>query len=201
MQDISWLIEEIFSEFDFGGLLGLIIAVFAVVGAVRKSSRKNAEAARTSAQPAPRPVQSRAPAAVRPAPAAARPSVPPAAPTAQPPRPVAQAVATPAAMPAAGSIRYVSTEGVELHEPGFHGEKPPRLERVDLGAIRAKENAHTAHNGEWRPPQEEEIEIQTGSASAAPMLTAAQMREAMILKEVLDAPVARRQRMRRTYGR
>ena len=120
-----------------------------------------------------------------------------AAPTVKP-APAAQA-ATPAAMPASGSIRYVSTEGVELHEPGFHGADAPRLEKVDLGALRAMENAHTALNNEWRPPQQEEMAAK--GTPVTPMFTAAQLREAMILKEVLDAPVSRRHGMRRTYGR
>lgn len=90
-----------------------------------------------------------------------------------------------------------SSEGTEGHAPGFHGE---RLKKVDLGALRAQENAHTADNLTWKAPEETVLERKAG-ADGRPSATAAQLRQAVVMKEILDAPVSRRRRTGRTYGR
>ena len=87
-----------------------------------------------------------------------------------------------------------SSEGTEGHAPGFHGE---RLKKVDLGALRAQENAHTAGNLMWTPPEETEVRREDLSAGRS-AVSAQQLRQAVIMKEILDAPVSRR---RRKYGR
>ena len=114
----------------------------------------------------------------------------------------AATAATPAAAPGslpaapvyASAEGTASGEGTEVHEPGFHGE---RLKKVDLGALRAQENAHTAANLAWTPPEETEVRRET-LKPAKPTVAAEQLRQAVILKEILDAPVSRR---RRKYGR
>ena len=110
--------------------------------------------------------------------------------------------ATPAAAPGslpaapvyASAEGAASGEGTEVHEPGFHGE---RLKKVDLGALRAQENAHTAGNLMWTPPEETEVRREDLSAGRS-AVSAQQLRQAVIMKEILDAPVSRR---RRKYGR
>ena len=72
-----------------------------------------------------------------------------------------------------GSLHYVSHEGVELHEDGFHGQN--RANRTDPADV---------------------IFVESG-----PRVTAEQMRNAWIMKEILDAPVSRRGARGRRYGR
>lgn len=72
-----------------------------------------------------------------------------------------------------GSLHYVSHEGVELHEDGFHGQnRSDRTEPADVIF-----------------------------AESGPRVTAEQMRNAWIMKEILDAPVSRRGARGRRYGR
>jgi len=72
-----------------------------------------------------------------------------------------------------GSLHYVSHEGVELHEDGFHGQnRANRTEPADVIF-----------------------------AESGPRVTAEQMRNALIMKEILDAPVSRRGARGRRYGR
>lgn len=114
----------------------------------------------------------------------------------------AATAATPAAAPGslpaapvyASAEGAASGEGTEVHEPGFHGE---RLKKVDLGALRAQENAHTAGNLMWTPPEETEVRREDLRAGRS-AVSAQQLRQAVIMKEILDAPVSRR---RRKYGR
>lgn len=112
----------------------------------------------------------------------------------KPPRPAGSLPAAPVYLSREGTA---SDEGREGHAPGFHGE---RLKKVDLGALRARENAHTAGNLDWKAPEETVLERKAG-ADGRPSVTAAQLRQAVILKEILDAPVSRRRRTGRTYGR
>lgn len=72
-----------------------------------------------------------------------------------------------------GSLHYVSHEGVELHEDGFHGQN--RTNRTDPADVIF--------------------------AESGPRVTAEQMRNALIMKEILDAPVSRRGARGRRYGR
>ena len=72
-----------------------------------------------------------------------------------------------------GSLHYVSHEGVELHENGFHGQN--RANRTDPADVIF--------------------------AESGPRVTAEQMRNALIMKEILDAPVSRRGARGRRYGR
>lgn len=72
-----------------------------------------------------------------------------------------------------GSLHYVSHEGVELHEDGFHGQN--RANRTDPADVLF--------------------------AESGPRVTAEQMRNALIMKEILDAPVSRRGARGRRYGR
>ena len=72
-----------------------------------------------------------------------------------------------------GSLHYVSHEGVELHEDGFHGQN--RANRTDPADVIF--------------------------AESGPRVTAEQMRNALIMKEILDAPVSRRGARGRRYGR
>lgn len=72
-----------------------------------------------------------------------------------------------------GSLHYVSHEGVELHEDGFHGQN--RADRTDPADVIF--------------------------AESGPRVTAEQMRNALIMKEILDAPVSRRGARGRRYGR
>ena len=69
-----------------------------------------------------------------------------------------------------GSLHYVSHEGVELHEDGFHGQN--RANRTEPADVIFAESG----------PRE-------------------QMRNALIMKEILDAPVSRRGARGRRYGR
>ncbi len=72
-----------------------------------------------------------------------------------------------------GSLHYVSHEGVELHEDGFHGQN------------------HANRTGP----------ADVIFAESGPRVTAEQMRNALIMKEILDAPVSRRGARGRRYGR
>lgn len=72
-----------------------------------------------------------------------------------------------------GSLHYVSHEGVELHEDGFHGQN--HANRTDPADVIF--------------------------AESGPRVTAEQMRNALIMKEILDAPVSRRGARGRRYGR
>ena len=72
-----------------------------------------------------------------------------------------------------GSLHYVSHEGVELHEDGFHGQN--RANRTDPADVIF--------------------------AESGPRVTAEQMRNALIMKEILDAPVSQRGARGRRYGR
>lgn len=72
-----------------------------------------------------------------------------------------------------GSLHYVSHEGVELHEDGFHGQN--RANRTGPADVIF--------------------------AESGPRVTAEQMRNALIMKEILDAPVSRRGARGRRYGR
>lgn len=72
-----------------------------------------------------------------------------------------------------GSLHYVSHEGVELHEDGFHGQN--RANRTNPADVIF--------------------------AESGPRVTAEQMRNALIMKEILDAPVSRRGARGRRYGR
>lgn len=72
-----------------------------------------------------------------------------------------------------GSLHYVSHEGVELHEDGFHGQN--RADRTGPADVIF--------------------------AESGPRVTAEQMRNALIMKEILDAPVSRRGARGRRYGR
>lgn len=72
-----------------------------------------------------------------------------------------------------GSLHYVSHEGVELHEDGFHGQN--YANRTDPADVIF--------------------------AESGPRVTAEQMRNALIMKEILDAPVSRRGARGRRYGR
>ena len=72
-----------------------------------------------------------------------------------------------------GSLHYVSHEGVELHEDGFHGQN--RANRINPADVIF--------------------------AESGPRVTAEQMRNALIMKEILDAPVSRRGARGRRYGR
>lgn len=105
-----------------------------------------------------------------------------------------------------------SAEGIEFHPPGFHGEaktaEKPRvsgsmekkpLEKADLGAERAKQNAHTAANADWAAPEAEAQPVQK-QAQGKPMFTPKQLRDAFIMQEILDEPVSRRKGIKRGYG-
>lgn len=74
---------------------------------------------------------------------------------------------------AQGSLHYVSHEGVELHEDGFHGQN--RANRTGPADVIF--------------------------AESGPRVTAEQMRNALIMKEILDAPVSWRGARGRRYGR
>ena len=105
-------------------------------------------------------------------------------------------------------MAFDPTEGVAFHPPGFHGDEKPNsgsmerkpLEKTDLGAERARQNAHTAQNLNWTAPAEETVHKQTASAERKPMFTAQQLRNAFIMQEILDEPVSRRKEKRRGYG-
>lgn len=101
------------------------------------------------------------------------------------------------------------TEGVAFHPPGFHGDEKPRvnrsmerkpLEKEDLGAQRARQNAHTAANAEWKAPVQGNDEMQEKAQGSKPMFTPKQLRDAFIMQEILDEPVSRRKGIRRGYG-
>ena len=110
-------------------------------------------------------------------------------------------------------MEFKPTEGVAFHPPGFHGDEKPEvksrvsgsmekkpLEKTDLGADRARQNAHTAQNLSWTAPAEETVQRQPASAQRKPMFTAQQLRNAFIMQEILDEPVSRRKEKRRGYG-
>ena len=99
-----------------------------------------------------------------------------------------------------GSIAYDSPEGKEIHAPGFHGEKPPLLAMLDLeelDQIREAERARMA-----RAAKEERAQPPEAARTAdRPRYTPQQLREALVMKEILDAPVSRRHGGRMPYGR
>ena len=72
-----------------------------------------------------------------------------------------------------GSLNYVSHEGEELHEDGFHGQN--HIAKTGPAGVIFAENG--------------------------PRISAEQMRNAFIMKEILDAPVSRRGARGRRYGR
>ena len=103
------------------------------------------------------------------------------------------------------------TEGIPFHPPGFHGDAPetPRvsgsmekkpLEKADLGAERARQNAHTAKNADWKPIEESDKTANTAATERKPMFTPKQLRDAFIMQEILDEPVSRRKGIKRGYG-
>ena len=129
------------------------------------------------------------------------------APSAQPVVKPAQPVMQPANMP------FRPTEGIPFHPPGFHGDEkkpePPRasgsmekkpLEKADLGAERAKQNAHTAQNLNWTAPKEDAVPAEEKAVQQRPMFTPKQLRDAFIMQEILDEPVSRRKGIKRGYG-
>lgn len=120
-------------------------------------------------------------------------------PSSKPPRPTGSLPAAPVYASAEGTA---GSEGTEGHAPGFHGERlqAARLEKQDLGALRARQNAHTAENLNWKPPEETQLRAQKAQGGRA-AFTPAQLRQAVIMKEIFDAPLSRRTRTGRTYGR
>ena len=129
----------------------------------------------------------------------------PAKPAAQPAKPITRPV-QPAVQPA--NMPFSPTEGIPFHPPGFHGDEKPRtsgsmekkpLEKVDLGVERARQNAHTAQNLNWTAPQEQ-TETEQKAVKQQPMFTPKQLRDAFIMQEILDEPVARRKGLKRGYG-
>lgn len=201
MYDLIQAIQSVFDS-DFGGVIIGVLVLVVAVNAIKKSRTQKKPAAdgeSTTLRKGVPTLPDQKPPRRTPAPAQVR------RPQAQPVQMRMDLPPTPArspqAAPASGSLAYASTEGVELHAPGFHGTASPRLEKVDLGAQRARENAHTAANADWKLPNETRLVTQTVQPQAHPRYTAAQLREAFIMKEILDAPVSRRQGMRRNYGR
>lgn len=123
----------------------------------------------------------------------------------------AQAAAPVPQPPQSAQMPFHPTEGVAFHPPGFHGDesdKKPRvsgsmvkkpLEKADLGAERAKQNAHTAVNAQWSAPKEAHG-TQEQKPARRPMYTAKQLRNAFIMQEIIDVPVSRRKGIKRGYG-
>ena len=201
MYELIWLIESILNSDLVGVVIGVVVLI-ALVNAFKKKKKvqkKDGQASNENVPPRPVTVAQPEKPAQTAQPVQLRMDIP-VLPDRKPPR------RTPAPQkaqqrPAAGSLAYASTEGVEMHAPGFHGSQAPRLEKVDLGALRAQENAHTAGNADWSLPNESRPVIETVQPQAHPRYTAAQLRDAMIMKEILDAPLSRRQGVRRSYGR
>lgn len=207
-------------------LFAVIVVVIAVVSAVNKANKKNKNAgsgkahppqaqtpqAQTpqgqtpqgqqapAAQPMDRPLQAPpVPSMTQPAAASVRQGRP-VMPSKKPPRRTPAPQRGGAAPGAAGSIAYVSPEGKEVHAPGFHGEKPPLLAMLDLeelDQIREAERARMARAA----AAESAMPLEAARSASAPRYTARQLREAFVMKEILDAPVSRRHRGRMPYGR
>ena len=106
-------------------------------------------------------------------------------------------------------MSFAPTEGIPFHPPGFHGDEKPRvsgsmekkpLQKADLGAERAAQNAHTAQNLAWTAPKETTEQKQSKAAQRSPMFTPKQLRDAFIMQEILDEPVSRRKGIKRGYG-
>ena len=134
-------------------------------------------------------------------PAPAKPAAQPAQPITRPVQPVAKPVQS-------ANMPFSPTEGIPFHPPGFHGDEKPRtsgsmekkpLEKTDLGAERARQNAHTAQNLNWTAPQEQ-AETEQKAVKQQPMFTPKQLRDAFIMQEILDEPVSRRKGIKRGYG-
>ena len=107
-----------------------------------------------------------------------------------------------AAPGAAGSIAYVSPEGKEVHAPGFHGEKPPLLAMLDLEELDQIREAERARMARAAAAAESAMPLEAARSASAPRYTARQLREAFVMKEILDAPVSRRRHGgRMPYGR
>ena len=179
-------------------LVAVIVVVVAIVGAVNKANKKKGKSTATPQTPqTPRPSPA-APdltegAAPKPAAAQMRQGAP-VLPSKKPPRRTAPAAGK------AGSLAYASPEGKEVHAPGFHGEKPPLLAMLDLNEldeIRAAARAQTAHTVE----QDAANPVSIAQPAPHPRYSAAQLREAFVMKEILDAPVSRRAGGRMPYGR
>lgn len=204
-------------------LFAVIVVVIAVVGAVNKANKKNKNAASgkahppqaqtpqgqtpqgqqaPAAQPMDRPLQAPPvpqPSMTQPAAASLRQGRP-VMPSKKPPRRTPAPQRGGAAHGAAGSIAYVSPEGKEVHAPGFHGEKPPLLAMLDLeelDQIREAERARMARAA----AAESAMPLEAARSAPAPRYTARQLREAFVMKEILDAPVSRRHGGRMPYGR
>ena len=135
-------------------------------------------------------------------PVPAKPAAQPAKPITRPAQPAVQPTVQPANMP------FSPTEGIPFHPPGFHGDEKPRtsgsmekkpLEKADLGAERARQNAHTAQNLNWTAPQEQ-TETEQKAVKQQPMFTPKPLRDAFIVREILDEPVSLRKGIKRGYG-
>lgn len=92
---------------------------------------------------------------------------------------------------------FVPTEGVEFHSSGFHGGSL-HMEPEDLGKLRAMQSGYTAQNLNWKAP---EVQVFADNAKHTPLFTSAQLRQAVVMSEILDAPISRRRGVKRTYGR
>lgn len=92
---------------------------------------------------------------------------------------------------------FVPTEGVEFHSSGFHGGSL-HMEPQDLGKLRAMQNDYTAQNLNWKAP---EVQVFAENAKHTPLFTSTQLKQAVVMSEILDAPISRRRGVKRTYGR
>ena len=200
-------------------LFAVIVVVIAVVSAVNKANKKNKNAGSGKAHPpqAQTPQGQQAPAAQsmdRPlqAPPVPQPSMTqpaaasvrqgrPVMPSKKPPRRTPAPQRGGAAPGAAGSIAYVSPEGKEVHAPGFHGEKPPLLAMLDLEELDQIREAERARMARAAAAAESAMPLEAARSAPAPRYTARQLREAFVMKEILDAPVSRRHGGRMPYGR
>ena len=190
-------------------LFAVIVVVIAVVGAVNKANNKNKKKTppptppTPPTPPAPRAEETSAPGTIQvefdlpkegaPRPAAkAHPVSPAAAPER---RPVLPSKKPPRRTKPSGSLAYASPEGKEVHAPGFHG--PARAEKtmMDFGEL---DRLHEADRA--RQAAEAAQVLAAPQRVSQPRYTASQLREAFIMKEILDAPISRRVR-RSPYGR
>lgn len=200
MAELFEILVAAISGCFFPGLVIVLTVLSAVRSHQKNAAQREQRARQTAVQTVPRAMT---PAPVR---AAAQPAAPAPAsgqvpgqihfssvlPDRKPPR----------ATPPQGSLKAETTEGMELHPAGFHGERPgAQLEKVDLEALRAQENEHTAGNLNWMASETGTEETARARSAAQPMVTAQQLRNAFVMQEILDAPVSRRQRVRRSYGR
>ena len=189
-------------------LFAVIVVVIAVVGAVNKANNKNKKKTPSAPPtppkpPTPRAEETSAPGTIQvefdlpkegaPRPAAkARPAAPAAAPER---RPVLPSKKPPRRTKPSGSLAYASPEGKEVHAPGFHG--PARAEKtmMDFGEL---DRLHEADRA--RQAADAAQVLAAPQRVSQPRYTASQLREAFIMKEILDAPISRRVR-RSPYGR